>query len=167
MAPTGVPVNTAITLNFNEAIGYPTLLERYASLYGHDEIYSSWDYPHVTATLSADGKSVTLTPVSSLMSLVDASVLQRMDSGSLRVDVGAQWPRATFGFAKLPETERAALFQAFRAVGRTGEVVVSLWQGEGGTRERDHQFMGRIATDMSAGLQTWERFGSRLEVVGS
>lgn len=64
---TGVSINTAITLNFNEAIGDPTLLERYASLYGHDETYSSWDYPHVTATLSADGKSVTLTPVSSLI----------------------------------------------------------------------------------------------------
>lgn len=101
------------------------------------------------------------------MALVDASVLQRMDSGSLRVDVGAQWPRASFGFAKLREDERAALFQAFRKVGRTGEVVVSLWQGEGGTRERDHQFMGRISSDLPASLQTWERFGCKLEVVGS
>lgn len=75
---------------------------------------------------------------------VDESRQVRMDGGSLHVESVEVFRKAGFELGWLADTERAKWLEIARRTGKRGEVLLSLYPGVGGAKERDHTFLGRL-----------------------
>ena len=72
----------------------------------------------------------------------DTSQQSRTAGGSVRVNIGAQYRVQRFQFNNLSKSEGTALLAASRAVGKGGEVLVSMWPGDGSSMEIDGLMSG-------------------------
>lgn len=96
--------------------------------------------------------------------IADTGKQRRALSGALRSGGGAVYRRAQINCAGLTEFERAKLLSDLVKTGGRGRVAVSLFAGEGGARESDHTFVGKVSSLPHISNAAYGVYGAQLVI---
>jgi hypothetical protein len=88
---------------------------------------------------------------------------QRTDGGTLRPHVGETYRTLTVDLNSIDEGERSAWMQIMRRAGTAGNVIVSVFPGDGTTLERDYTMSGVFSSIDPIGRQV-SRLTKRLQL---
>ena len=70
----------------------------------------------------------------------------RTEGGSLRVETGAAWRKATIDLREMQEADRLRLTDFARQAGMRNDVFLSVFPARGDELERDYQMQARLVS---------------------
>ena len=94
----------------------------------------------------------------------DATKNTRTDGGSLRSDPTEQWRTLDFDLSAVDPLDRTKLMEIFRKLGRSKDFFVSIFPGQGGTKERDYTMQAKMARTNSLSLPNCSLFASKIQL---